>query len=183
MTPLLLAKDINKQFGGVMALRSASFALNCGEAHALIGENGAGKSTLARILAGSLRADRGTVEIAGQPAAIDHPLDAQRLGIGIIYQELDLFSHLTVGENLAIGNLRFEERALVSRKAIETFCRPFLRQVGLELYVQSWVGSFVARATATGGDCASLEHRGAASFSWTSLRVRFPKMRRSGCLR
>jgi ABC-type sugar transport system ATPase subunit len=141
MTPLLLAKDIDKQFGGIMALRSARFALHCGEVHALIGENGAGKSTLARILAGSLRADRGKIDIAGQPTAIDHPLDAQRLGIGIIYQELDLFSHLTVGENLAIGNLRFEEHALVSLKAIEAFCRPFLRQVGLDLDVQAWVGS------------------------------------------
>jgi ribose transport system ATP-binding protein len=141
MTPLLLARDIDKQFGGIMALRSARFALHGGEVHALVGENGAGKSTFARIIAGSLRADRGKVEIAGQRSIIDHPLDAQRLGIGIIYQELDLFSHLTVGENLAIGNLQFKEHALVSLKAIEAFCRPFLRQVGLNLDVQAWVGS------------------------------------------
>lgn len=141
MTPLLLAKDIDKHFGGVMALQSAQFALNSGEVHALIGENGAGKSTLARILAGSLRADRGQIDIAGQPTAIDHPLDAQRLGIGIIYQELDLFAHLTVAENLAIGNLQFDERALVSRKAMEAFCRPFLTQVGLDLDVRAWVAS------------------------------------------
>jgi ribose transport system ATP-binding protein len=141
MTPLLLAQDIDKHFGGVMALRSAQFALKSGEVHALIGENGAGKSTLARILAGSLRADRGQIDIAGQPIAIEHPLDAQRLGIGIIYQELDLFPHLTVGENIAIGNLQFDEGALVSLTAMESFCRPFLTQVGLDLDIQAWVAS------------------------------------------
>jgi ABC-type sugar transport system ATPase subunit len=83
------------------------------EVHALIGENGAGKSTLAKILAGSVKPDSGSISIDGRPTAISSPLDAQRLGIGIIYQELDLFPHLTVGENIVIGNLRFPESRLV----------------------------------------------------------------------
>jgi ABC-type sugar transport system ATPase subunit len=141
MTPLLLVQDIDKHFGGVTALQSAKFTLERGEVHALMGENGAGKSTLARILAGSLRADRGQIVIAGDPVSIRHPLDAQRLGIGIVYQELDLFPHLTVGENLAIGNLQFPEGALVDRHAIADFCRPFLSQVGLDLDPHAWVAS------------------------------------------
>lgn len=141
MTILLQAQGIDKHFGGVMALRSAQFALKFGEVHALIGENGAGKSTLARILAGALRPDRGQILIAGQPVAIDHPLAAQRLGIGIIYQELDLFAHLTVGENLAIGNLQFEEGALVSHRTMEAFCRPYLEQVGLALDIGACITS------------------------------------------
>jgi ABC-type sugar transport system ATPase subunit len=138
---LLQAQDIDKHFGGVMALSCARFALHPGEVHALMGENGAGKSTLARILAGSLRADRGQIDMAGQPVAIDHPLDAQRLGIGIIYQELDLFPHLSVGENLVIGNMQFNEELLVSQRAIEVFCRPYLAQVGLDLDIGGWVAS------------------------------------------
>ncbi len=138
---ILQAERIGKQYGGVAALRGASFSLRAGEVHALVGENGAGKSTLAKILAGSVRADSGTIRIAGQPAAIRTPQDAQRLGIGIIYQELDLFRHLTVGENLVIANQRFRERGLVRFGAMETFCRPFLQQVGLACGVRRLAGS------------------------------------------
>src|SRR5579863_3894852 len=141
MASLLLAQDIDKRFGGVAALIAARFELHLGEIHALMGENGAGKSTLARILAGSVRADGGQVLLDGQAISPAGPLDAQRLGIGIVYQELDLFPHLTVGENLVIGNLRFEEGTLVDRQAIDDFCRPFLRQVGLDIDTGAWAAS------------------------------------------
>lgn len=141
MAPLLLAQDIHKHFGGVAALTAAGFDLEPGEVHALMGENGAGKSTLARIFAGSIRADSGRILLDGQPISVADPLDAQRLGIGIIYQELDLFPHLTVGENLVIGNLSFAEGMLVDRGAIERFSRPYLAQVGLDVDTQAWVAS------------------------------------------
>jgi ribose transport system ATP-binding protein len=129
---LLRVENVTKHYGGVTALRSARFALRREEVHALIGENGAGKSTLAKIIAGSVRADHAEIEIDGRPAGIASPLDAQRLGIGIIYQELDLFPNLTVGENLVIGNLHFPEGTLVKPRRMEAFCRPFLKQVGLD---------------------------------------------------
>lgn len=141
MASLLLAQGINKRFGGVAALSGARFELARGEVHALMGENGAGKSTLARILAGSIPADGGQILLEGQAISPANPLDAQRLGIGIVYQELDLFPHLTVGENMVIGNLRFEEGALVDRRAIDAFCRPFLRQVGLNVDTGAWAAS------------------------------------------
>ena len=122
---------VTKRYGGVYALRGANFSLRPGEVHALVGENGAGKSTLARILAGSTRADSGAISLQGASVQIATPLDAQRLGIGIIYQELDLFPNLTAGENIVIGNLRFPEGRLVSFHRMEEFCRPFLDQVGL----------------------------------------------------
>src|SRR5690242_7880386 len=130
MAPLLEARNISKYFGGISALTSAQFELTGGEVHALMGENGAGKSTLARICAGSHRADGGDILLAGGRVMLGNPRDAQRLGIGIVYQELDLFPHLTVGENLVIGNLRFSEGALVDRAAMQAFARPFLGQVG-----------------------------------------------------
>ncbi|HXA52669.1 MAG TPA: sugar ABC transporter ATP-binding protein, partial [Candidatus Acidoferrum sp.] len=64
----------------------------------------------------------------------------QRLGIGIIYQELDLFPNLSIGENMVIGNLHFREGAMVRAREIERFCRPFLRRVGLELPTSKLAG-------------------------------------------
>jgi ABC-type sugar transport system ATPase subunit len=127
----LQAVGITKRYGGVYALKGASFSLRAGEVHALVGENGAGKSTMARILAGSTRADGGGISLDGGRVEIASPLDAQRLGIGIIYQELDLFPNLTTGENMVIGNLHFPEGRLVSFRRMQEFCRPFLAQVGL----------------------------------------------------
>ena len=141
MPPLLSAHEITKHFGAATALNAARFELNSREIHALVGENGAGKSTLARILSGSISADSGQIWLDGLRVSLGHPLNAQRLGIGIIHQELDLFPHLTVGENLIIGNLQFAEGPLVSPRAIEEFCRPFLAQVGLHVGTQRWVAS------------------------------------------
>src|SRR5450432_2202142 len=131
MAELLQVRNVGKHYGGVCALKKAHFTLRAGEVHALIGENGAGKTTLSRIVAGSALADTADIAIDGRPVTIASPLDAQRLGIGIIYQELDLFPNLTVGENLVIGNLHFREGRLVSPRRIEAFCRPFLDRVGL----------------------------------------------------
>jgi len=131
MPSLLQAEKISKHYGGVYALRDVSFELARGEVHALMGENGAGKSTLAKVIAGSVRADSGEIRIEGRMERILSPLDAQRLGIGIIYQELDLFPDLTIGENIVIANLNFHERWGVNFRRVEAFCRPFLDQVGL----------------------------------------------------
>jgi ribose transport system ATP-binding protein len=118
-------------------LCGASFGLAAGEVHALIGENGAGKSTLAKIIAGSVRADAGETFIDDSPVEIKHPLDAQRLGIGIIYQELDLFPHLSVAENIAIGRpVKFSE--------LSRFAQPFLDQVGLAASPRTMLGSLRA---------------------------------------
>src|SRR6185369_8299374 len=121
--------------------KGANFGLRAGEVHALVGENGAGKSTLARILAGSTRADGDTISLRGEPVEIATPLDRQRLGIGIIYQELDLFPNLTIGENIVIGNLHFAEGRVVHFRHMEEFCRPFLDQVGLACGIRQTVAT------------------------------------------
>jgi ribose transport system ATP-binding protein len=132
---ILQLSEIDKSFDGTRALRGASFSLFEAEVHALMGENGAGKSTLARIIAGSTSADKGRFLINGSPVIVSSPRDAQRLGISIIYQELDLFPHLTVAENIAIGNHQFSQqfnrRRMVRLADLDSFCRPFLDQVGL----------------------------------------------------
>lgn len=96
-------QGIRKSFGATQALAGVDFAVGAGEVHALIGENGAGKSTLMKILAGAERADTGAMTLHGAPYRPRSPLEARRLGVGMIYQELSLADHLTVEENITLG--------------------------------------------------------------------------------
>jgi rhamnose transport system ATP-binding protein len=89
-----------------VACRAVDFEVQPGEVHALVGENGAGKSTLMKILHGVHLPDVGEVRIAGQAVRLQSPRDAERLGIAMIPQELDLFPYLSVAENLYIGRPR-----------------------------------------------------------------------------
>jgi rhamnose transport system ATP-binding protein len=111
-SPLLRATNLCKSYAGVQALRGASFELRAGEVHALVGENGAGKSTLIRIITGAIEADRGVIEVDGQPITHNSPRLARSLGIAAIYQQPALFPELSVAENLALG---LEQTSLWSR--------------------------------------------------------------------
>jgi ribose transport system ATP-binding protein len=101
--PLLRMTGIVKTFPGVRALDGVSFEVSAGEVHALVGENGAGKSTLMKILAGAQPADSGEIDVDGRPVSIDGPRTAERLGIGMIYQEFNLVPDLGVIENIVLG--------------------------------------------------------------------------------
>ncbi|HEY6236269.1 MAG TPA: sugar ABC transporter ATP-binding protein [Candidatus Elarobacter sp.] len=101
--PLLTMRDIVKTFPGVRALDGVTFDVVTGEVHALVGENGAGKSTLMKILAGAQPADSGEITVDGKKVAIDGPRTAERLGIGMIYQEFNLVPDLGVIENVVLG--------------------------------------------------------------------------------
>lgn len=74
---------------------------------ALLGENGAGKSTLMKILAGAYVKDEGEIEVFSQKTELGTPKIAENLGIGIIYQELNLIPTLTVAENIVVEYARF----------------------------------------------------------------------------
>src|SRR5580658_687913 len=102
-TPRLRMTAVQKSFGATRALKNVSFEVAAGEVHALIGENGAGKSTLMKILSGAHQADSGVVELDGQPFGPGDPLHARRSGIAMIYQELTLAPHLSVEENILLG--------------------------------------------------------------------------------
>jgi ABC-type sugar transport system ATPase subunit len=98
-------KSISKNYNGTRALRKVDFSARTGEVHAIIGENGAGKSTLVKILTGAVNADEGRICILGKETRIDNPHDAHRLGIRAVHQHFSLISHLSVTENILIGNL------------------------------------------------------------------------------
>jgi ribose transport system ATP-binding protein len=102
--PLLLeALDISKAFPGVQALQGVHLRLHRGEVLAVVGENGAGKSTLMKILGGVLTADAGVTRLDGQDMRITRVEDAERLGIVLIHQELNLAEHLDVAGNVFLG--------------------------------------------------------------------------------
>src|SRR6476469_3591910 len=94
---------ISKRFGAVRAIRHADITVRVGEVHALVGENGAGKSTMIKIISGVESADTGTIDFEGAPVSINSTTDAMSLGIATVYQEPQLFSELTVSENIFTG--------------------------------------------------------------------------------
>lgn len=117
--PLLEMRGIRKRFPGLTALDDVDFTVEGGEIHALIGQNGAGKSTLMKILAGSYHADDGSIIVNGRPSTFQHPTDALREGIGVVYQELSLVPKLSVAENIFLGRepggLRIDDAAMVEQ--------------------------------------------------------------------
>ena len=96
-------KGIQKSFGGVHALTDGELTLRKGEILGLIGENGAGKSTLMKILSGVYQADAGVMMVDGKEVHYHEPRQALHDGICMIYQELNLVQHLSVGDNIFIG--------------------------------------------------------------------------------
>ncbi len=116
--PVLEASGVRKQFGGVIALAGAEFALEAGEVHALIGPNGAGKSTLCKIIAGSVAADAGRVALNGKPVVFASPREAAAAGIGVFYQELSLIPEMTVAQNIYLGREPRGRAGLVDRDAL-----------------------------------------------------------------
>lgn len=131
MVAMVLA-GITKSYAAHPVLEGVDLEIGGGEVHALMGENGAGKSTLARIIAGIARPDRGTILLDGVSTTFANALDAQARGVAIIHQELDLFPHLSIAENIVVGNLAFAEGRLARRTAAAAFARPFLTRVGLD---------------------------------------------------
>lgn len=102
-TSVLQLEQIGKSFGGVAALRGAGLDIRPGEIHGLVGENGAGKSTLINIATGVLQPDGGSILLEGQPVHIGGPQQARTLGIAVVHQESELFSQLSLAENMLLG--------------------------------------------------------------------------------
>jgi ribose transport system ATP-binding protein len=130
--PLLQMQGIEKSFPGVRALDGVSLTLFAGECHALVGENGAGKSTLMKILAGALRADAGEIIIDGRPVTIDGPRAAERLGIGMIYQEFNLVPALDAVANITLG-IEPQRGIFLDGPAARQQAQAVLDEVGISL--------------------------------------------------
>jgi len=134
-------RGIRKSFPGVRVLDDVSLAVRPGEVHALMGENGAGKSTLMKILAGALRADAGEVLLEGRPVEIGSPQQAMGLGVGLIYQELNLAPHLSVAENIFLGREPRRLPGFVDGTKMRREAQALMRGLGVGLDVRTLVGT------------------------------------------
>jgi simple sugar transport system ATP-binding protein len=140
-TPVLELSGIAKHFLGVHALRGAGLRLFAGEVHALMGQNGAGKSTLIKVLTGVHSPDGGTMRLAGRPVAPRSPLEAQRLGISTVYQEVNLCPNLTVAENVFAG--RYPRKAWrIDWKAMNAQARELLARLNLDIDVTRLLSAY-----------------------------------------
>jgi erythritol transport system ATP-binding protein len=112
---ILTAEKVTKVFPGTVALEDVSFNVHKGKVNVLIGENGAGKSTLMKILAGVERPTHGKILLEGREIHLHSPLDANRLGIGIIYQELNLCANLSVVDNIFLARETTQNGLIASK--------------------------------------------------------------------
>ena len=104
MQEVLAVRSVSKSYPGVTALRDVSFSLRSGEIRGLCGENGAGKSTFVKILMGIVQPDSGSIAIDGHIQVVRGPQQAQGLGLGLVAQELSLAPHLSILDNIWLGN-------------------------------------------------------------------------------
>jgi simple sugar transport system ATP-binding protein len=136
--PLISMRGISKYYGMVRAVHEVDLDVGPAEVVAVVGDNGAGKSTLVKILAGAVPADSGQIAVGGVPRRIHSPIDARRLGIETIYQDLALLPNLDVVSNLFLGReetVRSLLRLLgvVSRRAMREAAREHLAELRINI--------------------------------------------------
>ena len=138
-SPVLELRGVSKRYGRVTVLHNIDFDLKESEVHGLIGENGAGKSTTMKLLSGVFHDYEGEMRIRGQAVRLQSPANAQDLGIAMVYQELSVFPHLTVAENL-FGRNPPCRMGLVERKRMMREAQQHLNELGLKIDVTCRVG-------------------------------------------
>ena len=138
---VLSATGIDKIFPGARALNRVDFSLRRGEVHALLGENGAGKSTLVKCLTGAYRRDGGRILVDGVDADPQSTLEAQNLGIGTVYQEVNLLPNLTVAENLFLGR-QPKRFGLVNAREMNRRARALLAEYELDIDVTAELAAY-----------------------------------------
>ncbi len=130
---ILVIEDITKEFPGVRALDQVSFSVIKGNVHAIVGENGAGKSTLIKILSGIYLPDGGCFYLEGRKVSPKCPLDAQKLGLSVVHQEIKLVETLSVAENIFMGRPFVNKYGIVNWKKMQDKARELLEMLNIDL--------------------------------------------------
>jgi simple sugar transport system ATP-binding protein len=127
----LRLENVSKHFGAIHALSDVSLSIEPGEVVGLMGDNGAGKSTLVKVIAGNFAPTSGEIFISDEKVEFHKPLDAQRAGIEVVYQDLAICDNLSAASNVFLGReltrqvgpIRIVDYASMRSKAGELFKR------------------------------------------------------------
>ncbi|QPM67441.1 sugar ABC transporter ATP-binding protein [Atribacter laminatus] len=130
---VLIAKNISKSFGGIQALKKVNFEVAPGQIHCLVGENGSGKSTFVKVVAGVHAPNQGEIILNGHKYDRCTVADSIREGVQVIYQDLLLFNHMSVAENIAIDKLVVQNKKLVDWQEIEDVAQEQLNKVATKI--------------------------------------------------
>jgi len=134
---LLEARNITKKFGGLVAVNNVSVGLNAGEVIGIVGDNGAGKSTLIKVISGVYRPDEGQLFFMGQEAKIYTPMDALKLGIETIYQDLALAENMNVYSNIFLGREKLKKFLgvlnVLDHESMHSESRKILKSLEIEI--------------------------------------------------
>lgn len=138
--PIVEMRGITIRFPGVLALDGVDFFLRPGEVHSLMGENGAGKSTLIKALTGVYPIDSGSIEVTGASHVFHSTFEAQAAGISTVYQEINLCSNLSVGENVMLGHEPRKARR-IDWKGVHRMAVEHLQELGISLDTRSMLSN------------------------------------------
>ena len=127
---LMSMKNIVKQYPGTLALNKINMDIYAGEVLGLIGENGAGKSTLMKIMIGAETATEGSMEMRGTHYAPHDPIEASRLGVGMVFQEQSLILNLSVAQNIFIGReSQYIRHGMINTKSMNEAAQNVLKEM------------------------------------------------------
>ncbi len=129
---LLHMQGITKRFGAVEALTNVDFHVRSREVVGLVGDNAAGKSTLAKIIAGALSKDSGTISVGGHVVALESPSAAHQVGIATVFQDLAVCGNLDVTANVFLGR-ELRSGGMLQQGEMEELTREAIRALGAHI--------------------------------------------------
>jgi ribose transport system ATP-binding protein len=130
---LLNVEDLSKSFPGVKALKKFSFQLSEGEIHGLVGENGAGKTTFIKILNGLFPPDEGEIYIFGEKVGRLTPILSNQFGLKFIHQELSIFPHISIMDNIFVNNYPTKGKTIINWKQVYKSTKVLLDEYGIDV--------------------------------------------------
>lgn len=137
---ILRVDGISKNYGAVKALSDVDLSIDEGCIHCIVGENGSGKSTLIKIISGVVNPDKGKIYLNGKCYKKLNPIISLAEGVQVIYQDLALFSNLTVAENIAINQLIEEKRRFFNWRRLREIAQIEMEKIGKSLNMDDYVG-------------------------------------------
>lgn len=138
---ILSVRDLMKTFGGIKALNHASFDVERGTIHALVGENGAGKSTLIKILTGIYHSDGGCFHFDGSEKHYKNPLESRLDGISVVHQDFQVAEPLSIVENMYIGRMLYKRNGMIDWKLMRKNAKELLDRFHLDFDVNDRVST------------------------------------------